>query len=456
MTAVPFAATSTSTDPQRLLEAAEPRERTPWLLAIMCLLVPILPSFSVFPGPLKGNGAPERMIAVVLFGLVLLGFLVVRRTASMRTIRPGVVIILVYFLLETAIWGAGLTHLGSALVESGKTDAILNPIATVGPALYIIMRVRTTRQRNIVLGCLATGLAFACLVGLLQWLANIDLRFFFEPPGFVKNLEDLEMETRLGATRVVGTSSHPVEFSVLAAATVPLTLYLARNAIRREARWAAGLACALALVCIPAAVSRTGIIALAAALFVYMWNFKARDVLTAIGAAAVAVWAYTAVFPSVANALWQTILHSEEDPSILARTADYAMVGDTFRAHPIFGLGLGASPPTEYGFLDNEWLQAIVQGGIVGVAAMVVLAGGGFFGVTAALRAATNSREREQAYMLGAVFVAVLISSFTFDLFSFRQAAVFLFIVFGLLWSSFTVAVPENRTAPTGPSRAVA
>jgi O-antigen ligase len=121
----------------------------------------------------------------------------------------------------------------------------------------------------------------------------------------------------------------------------------------------------------------------------------------------------------------------------------------------VFGLGPGSSPPSEYGFLDNEWLQAIVQGGLFGVAAMLVLAAGGIFGIAAALRAAKSPAEREQAYMLGGMFVAVLTSSFTFDLFSFRQAAVLLFIIFGLLWSTYTVPLPGARTTPTGSARAV-
>ena len=68
-----------------------------------------------------------------------------------------------------------------------------------------------------------------------------------------------------------------------------------------------------------------------------------------------------------------------------------------------------------------------MQGGIVGVAAMIVLTGGGIFGIAAALRSAATPRERDQAYMLGSMFVAILVSSFTFDLFSFQQAALILF-----------------------------
>ena len=135
---------------------------------------------------------------------------------------------------------------------------------------------------------------------------------------------------------------------------------------------------------------------------------------------------------------------------MLGRTADYAEVSQTFRAHPVFGLGLGGSPPETYGFLDNQWLQAVVQGGAVGVVALMVLTGGGIFGLAAALRSASTPREREQAYMLGSMFVAILASSFTFDIIGFQQATLIFFIIFGLLWSGFFVSLPGPRRTPTG------
>jgi polysaccharide biosynthesis protein PslJ len=429
------------------IKRAEARERTPWLLGFLCLLIPILPAFVVPAGPLKSNGSPAKVIAVLFFGLALLGFILVRRTASKRILRPGVVIILLYFLLQLAVYGVGLTHTDSALVEANKTRALIALVASVGVALYVLSRVRTMRQRNIVLGCLAIGLTFACLVGLLQALTNIDLRFLFQPPGFVKNIdaENLQAEQRFGAARVGGTSLHPIEFSVLAAVTVPLTIYFARNAAKREVRWAALLACGLALVSMPAAGSRTGVIALLLALFVYMWSFKLGQLALGLVAGSAAMVVYVAALPNMAHALWRAIAGAREDPSILGRIADYAQVSGTFRDNPVFGIGLGGAPPDEYGLLDNEWLRAIVQGGTVGVTAMVVLAGGGIFGLAAALRAATTRPEREQAYVLGSMFVAILSCSFTFDLFFYQQATLIFFIVFGLLWCNFTVSLPESQ-----------
>ncbi len=396
---------------------------------------------------------------MIFLGLVIFGFFLTRRTKSPRSLSPGVVVMVLYLALIFAIYGVGLIHWGSPdvqgftadwIIESSKTRTMLGILANAGLALYVLTRVETSRQRNIALGCLAVGLTFACAVGLLQQ-SDIDLRYLFKPPGFILNVEDVALNERAGAKRVVGTSQHAIEFSLLAAVAVPLTIHFARFADKRYVRWLALLACGLALLAMPAAISRTGVLALVAALGLYMWNVKLRALALSILGGAAAIIAYMAVFPAVATALQQTIVNSQQDESVLSRRAGLTAVSDTFRAHPIFGLGLGGSPPSEYGFLDNQWLQSIVQGGIVGLGAMIVLMAGGIFGFSAALRMAKTPRERDEVFMLGAMFVAILISSFTFDLFAYQQAALTLFLVFGLLWCR--VKIPLLDTSATDERR---
>ena len=433
------------------------RERTPWLLAFLCLLIPILPWTVVLAGPLKSNGSAAKMIAVLFFALIILGFIVNRRIARTRALRPGVALILLFFFLQLTMYGVGLTHLDSDLADSNRTRCLIVLIANVGVALYAVTRVETARQRAIVLGCLAIGLTFACAVGLLQSTTAIDLRFLFKPPGFVENTEFSGYADRGGALRVMGTSQHPIEFSVLAAVTVPLTAHFALYAASRQVRLLAMLACGLSLAAMPAAVSRSGVIALMVALLVYMWSFTVRRIAMAVVIGCLAVGGYVLAFSGVANALWQTIVNSEKDQSVLDRTADYAVVSATFREHPLFGLGLGGNPWEEYGFLDNEWLQQIVQGGIVGITAMIVLVGGVFFGLSAGLRGVTSPRERNQTYMMASMLVGILASSFTFDLFTYQQSTLIFFILLGLLWTTYTVPFPDADIprAPAGSDRSV-
>jgi O-antigen ligase len=450
-TTEPATAPAPADAPSSAPEGGHTRERTPWLLCVLCFLVPALPTYVVLPGALKGNGAPARMIALIMFGLVVLGFMLVRRTSQPRRVNPGALIILLYFALWLMTYGVGLLNNDDYVTASNKSRALVGLIAHVGVGLYVIARIRTARQQNIVLGCLAVGLTFACLVGLLQAVASLDLRLLLQPPGFVLNSEinitQLSFE-RQGVNRVTSTSQHPIEFSVLAAVTIPLTIYFARNAAIRRVRLLSGAACVVAMLALPAAVSRSGIFSQVTALLVYMFAFKIRPIAIAVSAIFLATAGYMIVFPQIANALWSTITGSAEDASVESRVEDYARVSASFREHPIFGLGLGGSVPTEFGYLDNEWMGAIVQGGVVGLTAMALISGGAIFGITAALRTATSQREREQAYMLGAMAVGILASSFTFDLFGFEQTAVIYFIVLGLLWSRFNIPIPEPNAHP--------
>ena len=212
-------------------------------------------------------------------------------------------------------------------------------------------RVETVRQRSVVLGFLAIGLTFNCVVGLLQTSTPIDLHLLFQPPGFVDNQVDLgrgfaaAFTERFGAKRAVGTSGHPIEFAVLAAITVPLCIHFARYGITSKVRLLAAFAAVVALLAMATGISRSGVIALAVAFLLYMWTFKVRELGVAVGAAVVALLLGFAAAPRGAQALWKTITNSAEDGSVLERVDDYAKVSQTFRDHPWFGLGLGRSRP---------------------------------------------------------------------------------------------------------------
>jgi O-antigen ligase len=415
------------------------------MLRLLCFLIPALPVYVVLPGALKGNGTPVRIITLVMFGLLILGFLTQRRSRGVRALNPGIVILLGYLTVWLVIAGVGLTAHDDFTTASNRTRSLLALVGHVAAGLYVLVSVRSARQRDVLLGWLAAGLTFACVVGLLQGVSSIDLRYLFQPPGFVLNTEDLALSERLGVTRVRSTSQHAIEFSVLAAVTIPLTVYFARHATLRRVRWLSAAACIIAALALPASVSRSGVISLLAALAIYVFAFKLRAIATAAVVITAAIGGYVATFPHVADALWRTFTGSSEDESVSGRLEDYAKVSETLGEHPIFGLGLGGTPPTEFGYLDNEWLQAVVQGGVVGLVALTAVMISAIFGMSASMRGVTSSRQREQTYVMAAGAVGIVASSFTFDLFSFEQAALVFFILFGLLWSGFDVVAPELR-----------
>jgi polysaccharide biosynthesis protein PslJ len=44
------------------------------------------------------------------------------------------------------------------------------------------------------------------------------------------------------------------------------------------------------------------------------------------------------------------------------------------------------------------------------------------------------------------MLIGIIASSFTFDLFSYQHTTLLFFMLFGLLWSNFTIASPDATT----------
>lgn len=434
-------------------------ESTPWFLSVTCLLILLLPPYVV---PLDNKRLwPPILMSIFLLALVILGFITANRERGQLTVKPGAIIVLVYFILQVAMYvtdgpgSAGVENIATGGI--GRTLQFTIQLAAVGVALYTATHVTTTRQRVILLGTLLAGLVFSCVVGILQSYAAIDLRLLFAPPGFGEmkavgvprgSMSNVGSVERFSANRAYGTADHPIEFSALAAVTVPLAIHFRRYARNRYVRVLATLATIAGLMALLAGGSRSGIVALAVAMSIYVWTLKIRRIV-ATGVVAVVLGgalllASAAVSRSI-SALWTAITSGAalEDSSITDRVARYAAVAQVFHSHPLLGLGAGRFPPGVE-VLDNQWLKAIVEGGLVGLTSMIVLAVGGVFGIAAALRRASNSHERDLAYAMGAVFIGIMSTSMTVDIYTYAQSTLVMFFIFGLLWSPFGVSVNER------------
>jgi polysaccharide biosynthesis protein PslJ len=434
--------TNASAQNDELSRFLEPqaRERTPWLLALFCLVFTTLPSYLVSPALFSSIASPARVIAVGFFFLTALGFVLLRR-ATPLSVNPGVILIVVYLLILIAVWGIGLSHLGTAFQEANKRNAIFASLAPVGIALYTLHRVETIKHRSLILGCLIIGVTYSGVVGLVQHTTQINLADLLQPPGLYKREtvgQISKLYERAGATRGYGTFVHPIPFAVSCASVVPLALHFARYATSRNIQVLATIATGILLLAVPAAVARSGLIALAVALLVYARTFTLRQLGTAVVVFALVSVAYVVAAPTTAHALFQTIVNSGDDPSVLERVLQYARIGNIFNEHPFFGTGLGSITLADYGPIDNQWLVVMAEGGILGFVALAVLVIGGIFGITAALRRTTTTRERDQVHAMAATFLAILVTSTTFHLLGFDQTMFLFFLLFALLWSNCT------------------
>jgi O-antigen ligase len=130
---------------------------------------------------------------------------------------------------------------------------------------------------------------------------------------------------------------------------------------------------------------------------------------------------------------------------VVARVERYAVISQTFFEHPFFGLGSEVFAPGLVVY-DNQWLKLLVEGGLTGLFAMLLLTVTGFIGIAAGLRRATTVRQRDEVFVAGAIFAGILTSSFSIDLFLFAQITLIFFLSYGLLWSTYSIPTTVGTT----------
>ncbi|MGC4961693.1 O-antigen ligase family protein [Gordonia sp. DT101] len=440
----------------------QPRDmRLPFALMAFGFVLFALPSEAVLPGPLRGNGSPARLLGLLMFACVALSLcsparrasnqLLSRRTRAQPLILVGVMILAVYLMIQCVLFTQGdKSATVPADIVAAEIRSLLGSVAFVGLSLFIITTVRTRRAIDLVLLSILAGAAISVCIGLLQGLMNVDYRDFLVPPGFVETRQ-VGLAIREGFTRVTGTAAHPIEFSVLVSALLPIALHYTRFGATSRIRLFTGCVSVLLLVAVPASVSRSAIVTLGVVALIYMIAQPLKVIFASVAAVGVITAVYYVAAPDLFAAVKNLFTGAAKDPSITTRLDDYKYVGDMFRLKPWLGHGLGSTVPEHTRYLDNQWLQVLVMGGVVGAVALILLIVGGVVGITGALRETRTPGDRDLVFALAASFGAIVVSTTVFDLFSFQQAVLLIFLLYGLFWSLVAVLSDENERSTDKP-----
>jgi O-antigen ligase len=159
------------------------------------------------------------------------------------------------------------------------------------------------------------------------------------------------------------------------------------------------------------------------------WPLR-RTVLTLLvgGAGFLVIWLD---FPTLVTALTTLFSSASSDTSILARTRDYDAAFAEAAQHVWLGRGLGTWLSTKYNILDNQYLHSLLETGVVGVVAFVLLF---LVPVVAVIRMRarlTCRDDREFALTLVAALSVDLIGSITYDSLSYPIATGLAFVLIG-------------------------
>lgn len=416
---------------------------TATVIALLVLLLYCLPAALIVPG-LTFAGRPALLLAMGLFAW----WLIARLGPTLFLMGPQPIRwAMLFYLVSTLLsYIAGMLRGLPTLEANRQNFTLLVTFQFIGLVLMSADGVNNWERLRKVLRVFLWAAAFMAVIGLIQSLFEYDIAQNLIVPGLEIKAEMADFQKRGdgGLFRVAGTAIHYIEFSTVLAMAVPFGLHFARYAPTRSSRRFYAVLTGVIAVAVPIAISRTGILALAAAMAVmfFAWDWRTRYNMMFVGMGALVAMA--AVRPGVLGTLKSMFLMADEDPSITGRTEDYEMVGHWFSQRPWLGRGPGTLIPDVYIMLDNQWLMTLVTYGIVGVVALAALHLTAISLAGVALRRSTSAEDKHLcAALISSQVVAILVGA-TFDSFSFTTFAFTLALMTGLAGAVWRLTHPAR------------
>ncbi|KAE8764892.1 O-antigen ligase family protein [Georgenia thermotolerans] len=420
------------------------RPRGPWVaLQLLPIVALTIPASVVLAGPLKSNGWPARLMVFWIAAAVALGWVQQKRPRRSSPVEYGCWLLLLGLACSLAAsWLRALDPVEAAGAIRYALVMFPLPVVALG-----IAATATPRLCDRLLLALLIGAALSSFVAVAQFVVPFEWSDLFQIPGL--DAHGTAQMMRDEFLRVRGASDHPIEFGVLAGAVTPIGLHFARFGPTRLGRQLAAIGTFVCIAAIPMSVSRSGILVLLLALATYAVVLTGQQRLVALVLGLAGLVMFRATVPGLLGTVLGAFRNSSEDTSIASRTRAYAAVYDLVESSPVLGYGLGTFRPELYIYLDNQYLMSLVEGGIVLVGCVIVWL---LLGLASARGAARRARDAVAASRAQAVLGATLaigVSGAFFDLFSFGQATIMLFVLVGVAGALWHDGVLHGRPLPS-------
>ena len=416
------------------------------LLQVEVVLLVVLPARLVI-GPLGGVGSPALIFGIVLLGLwaisVVTPNLGVERACV--PVRVALAVLACSVLISYAVM-----HLHPmAGDESRSADRYLLLVASfAGIALTCAEGLRDRVDVFRVLRVAVGSVGFMAFVAILQFRPGIDLTIYFAKIPLLSASGDLsEVQARGGFARPSGTAIHPIEFGVVVAAALGPAIVIALYDVGRavERRWAPLVLCAIG---VPVAVSRSALLVMVVVLLMFFTGAPRQLWIRGLVVCAGFAVAVFLMIPGMIGTLKGLVFAGESDSSISTRTDDYGAVASYLKRSPWVGRGPGTFLP-RYRILDNQYLLTMIETGLLGVVALLLV----FVTIGALGRGARRRFQADGDRLLGQMLAAAGVGSgvaaVTYDGLSyptFTGMIAFWLGLAGVWWSLSKEAVAAEAT----------
>lgn len=358
---------------------------------------------------------------------VLLFLAPVRRsTRSTRSIR----IALAVFLLCVGISYVLAMSRPLPPDELSPADVALVALASWSGTLLLTQdgiheraRLDTLVWRFVACGGVVAALGLVQVFTRQLWVDQLSI------PG-LSGAAEYALSSRGGFPRPAGTAIHPIEYGVLLAMLLPLSLHVAFWHQHRAA-WIRWLPAIAIMAIIPLSSSRSAYLGAGLALVICMVGWTRAQRLRIGAVAAAGVVTILVVAPNFFNGIVRLFTGASDDPSVASRTDSFTLAFEFIDRNPLFGRGLGTFLP-KYRIFDNQFLLLLVTIGIIGTAAFIAIWATTVLSLAGLRRHETDQGSRDFAMALIAAVTAGFVGLFMFDAFAFPMTIGTLFLVIGI------------------------
>lgn len=401
-------------------------DATSVLTVYICLLLAI-PSVMVV-GPLGSAGAPSAIMAVGT--LLYWAWFQIHRSRPVATgPQPVRAVMIGWLITMLAVYAHAMASPipfdEISVADSGmlKLIGVAGVLLVANDGITSLDRSRTVIRRMVI----AAGLI--AIFGLLQYYTKQIYIDRIQIPGLTSGTAGWELGTRGGFARPSGTSTHPIEYGVVLTMILPLAITFAMKS--PTGHWLfVGLLCAITFA-VFLSISRSAMLCALVGVIVlsFSWTNAAR--LRALAFVFVVALTVYLTVPGVLGTVTGLFTGASDDPSIASRTGSYDLAWQFINASPFLGRGFGTFLP-KYWILDNGYLGMLIEGGILGLAGLVVVVATAVFAAKRARRAAVDDFDRDISQGLIASIAAGACGLAFFDTFAFPQSAGCFFLLLGL------------------------
>jgi len=412
------------------------------ILSFYTLLLMGIPSTLVV-APLGAVGGPATIFAalVLLFYLVAWLHPTLAPSPGRRPVRGAAIL---FGSAVIATYVSANRHVMPSLEQNGADRGIILICGWLAVLLMACDCISSIDRLKTLIGRVVLGGSAMAVLGITQFFTGLDATKYILIPGLTEQAQATDLLSRDGLNRPAATAAHPLEFAAVLAICLPLAINRARFAPpgRRLRRW---IEVALIGAALPITVSRTAVLAIIVICLILLPSWPRKERRAAYAVLVFSVVGLWAMVPGLLGTFRSLFGQISSDTSTTSRTSAFSSAGPYVAQHPWFGRGFGTFLPATYFFTDDQYLNSLIEIGIVGLLCLITLFVTGLVTAQKVRHATAVPEFRDMGQSLTASIAAAMVTFGTFDALSFDMAAGLTFMLLGCTAAASRLLLDADR-----------